>query len=57
MNLGDEKMSKELNNLLKKAYYLWKYVPNPPIPIKTIKEFLELEGISLEEDTKEILKI
>jgi len=41
-------MSKELNKLLKKAYYLYKNDTNSPVPIKTIKEYLELEGIDLE---------
>jgi hypothetical protein len=42
------KMSYELNNLLKRAYYLYKNDPDSPVPIKTIKEYLELEGIDLE---------
>ena len=41
-------MSYELNNLLKRAYYLYKNDPDSPVPIKTIKEYLELEGIDLE---------
>jgi len=45
-------MSNELNDLLKKAYKCWKDIENPPVPIKTIKEYLELEGISLEADKK-----
>lgn len=47
-------MSKELNELLKKAYYRWKGNSDSPVPIESIKEFLELEGINLEEnDDKE----
>lgn len=42
-------MSEELNILLIKAYFLYKDDPDPPLPIKTLKEFLELENISLDE--------
>jgi hypothetical protein len=49
-------MSKKLNKLLKKAYNKYQNDPNPPIPLKTIKEFLELEGISLEDTKRESLK-
>lgn len=41
-------MSKELNDLLEKAYIEFKDVPNPPVPIKEIKEYLELEGIEVD---------
>jgi hypothetical protein len=41
-------MSYELNNLLKQAYYRYKNDPNSPVPIKKIKEYLQLEGIDLE---------
>jgi hypothetical protein len=43
-------MSEQLNNLLKKAYHRYKDDPDPPVPLKTIKEFLEFEGIPLEEE-------
>lgn len=43
-------MSNELNNLLKQAYYLYKDEKNPPVPLKTIKEYLMLEGIVLDND-------
>lgn len=49
-------MSEELKNLLSKAYKSWKDDPNPPIPLITIKEFLELEGISLDDTKRESLK-
>lgn len=40
-------MSKELNDLLKKAYNEYRDVPNPPVPIKEIKEYLELKEIEV----------
>lgn len=41
-------MSKELNSILKEAYDQYKDVSNPPVPIKEIKEYLELEGIEVD---------
>jgi len=35
---------------LKKVYNTYKNHNNPPVPIKKIKEYLELSGISLDED-------
>jgi hypothetical protein len=43
-------MSEHLNKLLKEAYHRYKDDSDPPVPLDTIKEFLEFEGISLEED-------
>lgn len=40
-------MSKELNDRLKEAYNRYKDDPNPPVPLGTIKEYLELEGIEV----------
>jgi hypothetical protein len=40
-------MSLELNEILKKAYNRYKDDPNPPVPLGTIKEYLELEGIEV----------
>lgn len=37
-----------LNEKLKDIYMTYKDHENPPVPLDTIKEFLELEGISLE---------
>jgi hypothetical protein len=45
-------MSEELQNILIKAYGRWKDDPNPPVPLETIKEYLELEGISFEDIKK-----
>lgn len=41
-------MSKELNEILKKAYNRYKDVKNPPISLKPIKEYLETEGVELD---------
>lgn len=43
-------MNEELNALLQKAYQSWKNDLDPPIPLKTIKEYLELEGVTLDGD-------
>ncbi|MGP8024780.1 MAG: hypothetical protein ACLQG5_03950 [Methanobacterium sp.] len=43
-------MSKELTETLLKAYHRWLSDPNPPVPIPEIKEFLENEGINLNEN-------
>jgi hypothetical protein len=43
-------LSEELNNVLIKAYYQFKDYDNPPVPITEIKEYLELEGVELEEN-------
>lgn len=42
-------MSEEFKNLLKKTYDQYKNDENPPIPLEEIKEYLELEGVELEE--------
>jgi hypothetical protein len=39
-----------LNEKLKDIYMTYKDNKNPPVPIETIKEYLELEGISLEDN-------
>lgn len=41
-------MSK-LDNLLKEAYHSWKDDPDPPIPIETIKEYLALKGVRVDD--------
>ncbi|WP_048203989.1 hypothetical protein [Methanobacterium formicicum] len=43
-------MSKELNDVLKRSYIFWKDDPCPPVPLDLIKEYLELEGVSLEDE-------
>lgn len=47
MSKGWDIMSK-LNEKLIDIYYTFKDYDNPPVPIETIKEYLKLEGISLE---------
>lgn len=42
-------MSYELNIILKEVYYIYKDHNNPPVPINTIKEYLELEGLFLDD--------
>lgn len=42
-------MSKELNEVLKHSYDFWKNDPFPPVPLDLIKEYLETEGISLDD--------
>lgn len=42
-----------LNENLKDIYLTYKDQKNPPVPIDTIKEYLELEGVSLEDDNKQ----
>ena len=42
-------MSEELNILLKQAYYNWKDDPDPPIPLESIKKYLKLECVDLED--------
>lgn len=37
----------DLNKKLIDIYHTFKNQANPPVPLKTIKEYLELEGISL----------
>lgn len=44
------KISKELNETLLEAYNRYKDDPNPPVPLVTIKEYLELEGVTLGND-------
>lgn len=41
-------MSKKLNELLIKAYRRWLDEPDPPVPVDTIREYLELEGVPLD---------
>ncbi len=43
-------MSEELNKLLKKAYHLYKDNSDSPIPLQTIKDYLKLEGVDLNEE-------
>ena len=40
----------ELNEKLKDIYQTYKDHENPPVPVKKIKEYLKLSGVSLEED-------
>lgn len=42
-----------LNKKLKDIYFTYKDHPNPPVPLKTIKKFLEDEGIYLGEENDE----
>lgn len=42
-------MTEELNNLLQEAYHSWKNHPNPPIPLETIRDYLALEGLQVDE--------
>lgn len=41
-----------LNEKLLDIYITYKDNENPPVPIETIKEYLELEGISLDDTQK-----
>jgi len=41
-------LTKEFNDLLKHFYFSYIDKENPPIPLKTIKDYLELEGVTLE---------
>ena len=45
-------MCKELNNLLKQAYYRYKDEKDPPIDPNDIKKFLLINGIDLEDENK-----
>lgn len=47
---SSDKMSKEFKNLLKKTYLQFKDHKNPPVPLLEIKEYLELEGVNLEDN-------
>jgi len=38
------------NDRLKEVYKTYKNHNNPPVPIKRIKEYLELSGVTLDED-------
>ncbi len=40
----------KLDKKLKAIYYENKDKKNPKVPLKTIKKFLEIEGIPLDED-------
>lgn len=42
----------QLNDKLLNIYITFKNDENPPVPIETIKEYLELEGISLDDKKK-----
>ena len=42
-----------LNEKLKDIYMTYKDHKNPPVPIGTIKEYLELEGVLLEDENKQ----
>ena len=44
-------MTYELNKLLKKAYKRYQNHDKPPIPLEIIKEYLEYEGIRVDEDS------
>jgi hypothetical protein len=46
-------LSKELNELLIQAYHDWSSEPDPIIPLSLIREYLELEGVKLENGNKE----
>jgi hypothetical protein len=50
MNLKDENMSKKFVDKLKDIYRRHKDEENPTVPVKDIKEFLELSGVPLEEE-------
>jgi len=43
-------MTEELNNLLKKAYYSYQDREDPPISTEMIRAYLEIEGISVDEE-------
>lgn len=43
-------MSEEFNTVLKKAYNEYRDHPDPPVPLKLIKEYLEDEGIFVDEN-------
>ena len=43
-------MLKKLDKKLKAIYDQYKDQKNPPVPVKKIKKFLELEGIQLDEE-------
>lgn len=43
-------MSKEFNAVLINAYNEYRDHPDPPVPLKLIKEYLEDEGISVDEN-------
>jgi hypothetical protein len=43
-------MLKKLDKKLKAIYDQYKDQKNPPVPVKKIKKFLELEGVPLDED-------
>lgn len=42
-------MSNSLNEKLKDIYKTYKDYENPPVPVKKIREYLELSGVNLEE--------
>ena len=42
-----------LNEKLYDIYMTFKDHDNPPVPISTIKEYLELEGVTLEDENKQ----
>jgi N-acetyl-beta-hexosaminidase len=50
MNLKSENMPKRFTDKLKDIYKTYKDKKNPPVPVKDIRDFLELSGIPLEED-------
>ena len=43
-------MLRILDKKLKAIYYQYKDQKNPPVPVKKIKKFLELEGVPLDEE-------
>lgn len=42
-----------LNEKLKDIYLTYKDHKNPPVPLDTIKEYLELEGVSLDDENEQ----
>jgi hypothetical protein len=43
-------MLKRFDRKLKAIYYRYKDKKNPPVPVKKIKKYLELEGIKLDDE-------
>lgn len=43
-------MSKEFNMILINAYNEYRDHPDPPVPLELIKEYLEDEGINVDEN-------
>ena len=47
-------MSKELNEILIKAYNRYKYEKNAPVPISLIRDYLLLEGIDPDDKNRNV---